>query len=85
MGQPPVRVGFLDFGAAPDRAANFTDRGLLPPVVWQSVVTDNFALQPSDFNSFSVVAPVDPRLPGGGGDTVTGLYNVTPDKFQRDR
>jgi hypothetical protein len=45
-------------------------------------ITDNFALQSSDFNSFSVVAPVDPRLPGGGGGTVTGLYNVTPDKFQ---
>jgi Carboxypeptidase regulatory-like domain len=45
------------------------------------LVTDNLALAPSDFNTFSIIAPVDPRLPGGGGYTVGPLYNVVPSLF----
>ena len=44
-------------------------------------VTDNLNISPSDFDQFSLVAPSDPRLPGGGGYTISGLYNVKPDKF----
>jgi hypothetical protein len=44
-------------------------------------VTDNQMLEASDFNRFSITAPTDARLPGGGGYTIDGLYNVTPSKF----
>jgi Carboxypeptidase regulatory-like domain len=44
-------------------------------------VSDNLAVQPSDFTSFSVTAPLDPRLPGGGSYVLGGLYDVNPAKF----
>ena len=43
-------------------------------------VADNLALQPTDLAPFSIVAPLDPRLPGGGGYVVSDLYDVVPDK-----
>jgi hypothetical protein len=42
------------------------------------LVTDNLARAPEDHTEFGVNIPVDPRLPGGGGGVLTGLYNVTP-------
>jgi hypothetical protein len=42
--------------------------------------TDNLALEPSDLTPFSVMAPIDPRLAGGGGYMVSGLYDVAPGK-----
>ena len=44
-------------------------------------VVDNLALQPSDLTPFDVVAPTDPRLPGGGGYVVSNLFDVVPEKF----
>jgi hypothetical protein len=46
-------------------------------------VADNLELQPADLTPFSIVAPADPRLPGGGGYVVAGLYDVVPEKAGR--
>jgi hypothetical protein len=40
------------------------------------VVTDNLAQASTDYSPFSIVVPGDPRLPGGGGQTINGLFNV---------
>ena len=44
-------------------------------------VTDNLALGSADFTQYSITAPTDARLPGGGGYVVDGLYNVTQAGF----
>ena len=38
-------------------------------------VVDTLALSPEDYDTFSVTAPLDPRLPGGGGNVITGLID----------
>jgi hypothetical protein len=48
-------------------------------------VADNLLLQSSDFTPFSIIAPVDPRLPRGGGYRISGLYDVSPEKFGQVR
>jgi hypothetical protein len=44
-------------------------------------VTDNLALAASDYDSFGITAPSDPRLPGGGGYPVGDLIDLKPAKF----
>jgi hypothetical protein len=44
-------------------------------------VTDNTLIAPTDFSPFCVTAPVDARLPNGGGYQVCGLYDLSPNKF----
>ena len=39
--------------------------------------TDNRNVAVSDYDAFSLIVPTDPRLPDGGGGTLSGLYNIT--------
>jgi hypothetical protein len=43
--------------------------------------TDNLAVTAGDFTPFSMPAPSDPRLPGGGGYAVRDLFNVVQGRF----
>lgn len=44
-------------------------------------VTDDRAVAATDFDAFSITAPRDPRLPGGGGQVISGLLDLDPSKF----
>ncbi len=48
-------------------------------------VTQNRATAPTDYDDYCITAPVDARLPGGGGNQICGLYDVTPAKFGAHR
>jgi hypothetical protein len=43
-------------------------------------VTENRALAPSDYDPYSVTAPVNPELPDGGGYVVPDLFDLNPAK-----
>jgi len=44
------------------------------------VLVDDLAIGPADFDPFTITAPIDPRLPDGGGYPVQG-YDIKPAKF----
>jgi len=44
-------------------------------------VTDNVLVTAADFDSYCVTAPLDPRLPGGGGYQICGMSDIRPGKF----
>jgi hypothetical protein len=41
-------------------------------------VTDNLAVAPADYDPYCITAPVDSRLPGGGGNQICGLFDLNP-------
>jgi hypothetical protein len=44
-------------------------------------VTDNLLVSPADMGTYTITAPSDARLPGGGGYPVGPLYNINPAAF----
>jgi hypothetical protein len=44
------------------------------------VVNDNVLVSPGDYDPYCVTAPLDSRLPGGGGQEICGLYDLNPAK-----
>src|SRR4029078_3509526 len=40
----------------------------------------NLSTTAADYTAFTVIAPLDSRLPGGGGYPIQGLYNLKPNK-----
>src|SRR6202035_2389969 len=44
-------------------------------------VTANTATTPAGYNPYCVATPVNSSLPGGGGQQLCGLYDVTPTLF----
>ena len=43
--------------------------------------TDNQFVTPADHDEYCITAPVDSRLPGGGGNRLCGLYDLRPALF----
>jgi hypothetical protein len=62
---------------------NWSDRFNQVAGTLDAFYTDNLEVTPADFTPYCITAPSDPRLPGGGGYQVCGLYDLSPARFGR--
>src|SRR6185295_6582651 len=46
-------------------------------------ITDNRVVKPSDYSPYNITAPLDSRLPNGGGYVIGDLWDVAPTLFGR--
>ena len=44
-------------------------------------MTNNLAVTAQDFSPYCITAPANTLLPGGGGNSICGFYDVSPAKF----
>jgi hypothetical protein len=59
------------------------DIGYFRRVYGNFTVIDDLAVAPGDYDTFSITAPRDPRLPGSGGYAINGLRDLKPTSFGR--
>ena len=59
----------------------FNNGGYFRNVDSQQRVTDNERVGPDDYDQFCVTAPMDSRLPNGGGYEICGLSAIKPSAF----
>jgi hypothetical protein len=45
--------------------------------------SDNLLVTPADYSTYCITAPVDSRLPGGGGNRICDLYDISQALFGR--
>jgi hypothetical protein len=45
------------------------------------LATDNTLVVPQDYKEYCITAPVNAQLPGGGGNQICGLYDISPTLF----
>ena len=62
---------------------NWSDRFNQVAGTLDAFYTDNLEVTPADYTPYCITAPSDPRLPGGGGYQVCGLYDLAPARFGR--
>jgi hypothetical protein len=74
-----IRTWYGNFFLGPSNLGSGVGSGSMPFA--PANPHDNLALQPSDLTPYCATAPVNAKLPGGGGYQVCGLYDVVPGKF----